>query len=51
MAQWIKLNWNNSFVNRMRLPLLCENTPDISGSYGRQSGRQASWQVDQILVD
>ena len=24
MAQWINLNRNNSFINRMRLPLLCE---------------------------
>ena len=28
MVQWIKLNQNNSFVNWMRLPLLCE----ISGA-------------------
>ena len=26
MAQWIKVLWNNSFVNLMRLPLLCEKT-------------------------
>ena len=26
MAQWINLNQNNSFVNRMRLPLLCKKS-------------------------
>ena len=24
MVQWTNLHWNNSFVNGMRLPLLCE---------------------------
>ena len=26
LAQWINVLWNNSFVNPMRLPLLCEKT-------------------------
>ena len=26
MAQWINILWNNSFINPMRLPLLCEKT-------------------------
>ena len=50
MAQWINLNRNNSFVNRTRLPLLCEKSGAIllvlvgymTGLAGRQS--------DQILV-
>ena len=43
MAQWIILHRNNIFVNRMELPLLCENSGAIySGSYDRQS--------DEILV-
>ena len=29
MAQWININRNNSFVNRMRLPLLCEKSGAI----------------------
>ena len=28
-AQWINLHWNNIFVNRTRLPLLCENSGAI----------------------
>ena len=39
MAQWINLNRNNSFVNRMRLPLLCSHTPSAT------AGRQAVWQA------
>ena len=26
MAQWINVFWNNSFINLMRLPLLCKKT-------------------------
>ena len=29
MAQWINLHWNNIFVNRTRLPLLCEKSGAI----------------------
>ena len=44
MVQWINLNQNNSFVNRTRLPLLCEKsgaiyTPSASGSAGSPAVR------------
>ena len=29
MAQWMNLYWKNGFVNRMRLPLLCEKSGAI----------------------
>ena len=29
MVQWINLHWNNIFVNRTRLPLLCEKSGAI----------------------
>ena len=29
MAQWINLNQNNSFIDRTRLPLLCEKSGAI----------------------
>ena len=40
MAQWINVFRNNSFVNPMRLPLLCEKIGAlaISGT-GREAGR------------
>ena len=59
MVQWINLNRNNSFVNRMRLPLLCEKSGAILlVLVGLMAGRLASWQAgrlagrqsDQILV-
>ena len=43
MEQWINLHRNNSFVNRMRLPLLWSHTPSASGYYDRLA--------DKILVD
>ena len=48
MAQWMNLHQNNTFVNWMRLPLLCETSGAIllvlvHGSYGKPS--------DKILVD
>ena len=41
MAKWINFHRNNSFVNQMQLPLLCEKSGAIatlndSGSYSRQ---------------
>ena len=30
MAQWINILRNNSFVNPMRLPLLCEKTEALA---------------------
>ena len=48
MAQWINLNWNNSFINRTRLPLLCEKSGAILlVLVGLTAGRQS----DQTLVD
>ena len=29
MTQWMNLHWNNIFINRMELPLLCENSEAI----------------------
>ena len=51
-AQWMNLQRNSSFINRMRFRLVCEKsgaiyTPSASGSYGRQAGKQS----DEILVD
>ena len=50
MAQWINILWNNSFVNPMQLPLLCEKTgalaivePGLMA--GRQSGRLLGRQI------
>ena len=51
MAQWINLNRNSSFVNRMQLPLLCEKSGAILlVLVGVTAGRQAGKQSDQILV-
>ena len=52
MAQWMNLHQNNSFINRTRLPLLCEKSRAIllvlvGLTAGWQSGRQS----DKILVD
>ena len=46
MVQWINPNRNNSFVNWMQLPLLCEKSGAIllvlvSLTAGRQAGRLA----------
>ena len=30
MVQWINLLWNNSFINLMRLTLLCRNSRDVA---------------------
>ena len=60
MAQWINLNWNNSFVNCMQLPLFCEKSGAIllelaSLTAGQWESRQADWQAgrqsDKILID
>ena len=47
MAHWMNLHWNNSFVNRMRLPLLCEKSETILLVL---VGLMAVWQSDEILV-
>ena len=52
MAQWINVFRNNSFVNPMRLPLLCRNSravalaePDLT------AGWLAGWLIDEIRVN
>ena len=55
MAQWMILHRNNSFVNPMRLPLLCEKSGAIllvlvGLMAGRQAGRQSGRQSDEILI-
>ena len=46
MAQWINVLRNNSFINPMRLPLLCKKTGalaivELGLTALRQAGRQA----------
>ena len=41
MAQWINLHRNNIFVNRTRIPLLCENSGAILLVL---AGLTAAWQ-------
>ena len=48
MAQWMNIHWNNSFVNRTRLPLLCEK---IGAFLLVLVGLMAGQQSDEILVD
>ena len=50
MAQWIKVLWNNGFINPTQLPLLCEKTgalaivkPGLTA--GRQAGRPGGWEA------
>ena len=42
MSQWINILLNNSFVNLMQLPLLCEKTGAIALA---QPGLTAGWQA------
>ena len=42
MVQWINVLRNNSFVNSMRLPLLCEKTGALAIA---ELGLTAGWQV------
>ena len=52
MAQWMNLHQNNSFVNWMRLPLLCEKFGAILlVLVGLTVGRLGGWQSDKIVVD
>ena len=47
MTQWMNLHWNNSFVNRIQLPLLCEKSGAVflvlmgltAGRKGQQSDK------------
>ena len=46
MVQWINVLWNNSFMNPMRLPLLCRNSRAVALSeLGLTSGWLAGWQT------
>ena len=52
MAQWVNLHQNNSFINWMRLPLLCEKSGAILlVLVGLMAGRQAGRQSDKIRED
>ena len=46
MVQWINVLWNNSIVNPMQLPLLCEKTGVVTLA---QPGLTAGWQADEML--
>ena len=52
MAQWINVLRNNSFVNPMRLPLLCRNSGAVALAKpgltaGWLAGRLAGWLADR----
>ena len=59
-AQWMNLQWNSSFVNRTRFPLLCEKSGAIllvlvGLTAGRQavrrnSGRFRNFQISLLIV-
>ena len=54
MAQWMNLHWNNSFVNRTQLPLLCEKFGAIllvlvSLTAGRQTVRRNTGRFEIFL--
>ena len=56
MAQWINLYRNNSFVNGMQLPLLCEKSGAIplvlvGLTAGSPEGSPAGRQLDEIRED
>ena len=52
MAQWINLHWNNIFVNRTQLPLLCEKPGAILlVLVGLMAVQQADRQSDEIRED
>ena len=48
MAQWINVLRNNSFVNPMRLPLLCRNFRAVAlVELGLTAGWLAGWLADR----
>ena len=56
MAQWINLHRNNIFINRTRLPLLCEKSGAIllvlvGLTAAWQAGRPAVQQSNEIRKD
>ena len=55
MAQWINVFWNNSFVNPMRLPLLCRNSravalaePDLTAGWLADRRNPGKFQIFKI---
>ena len=48
MAQWINVFQNNSFVNPMRLPLLCRNSRAMALV---EPGLMAGWLADEMQVN
>ena len=48
MAQWINVLRNNSFVNPMRLPLLCRNFRAVALV---EPGLAAGWLIDEMQVN
>ena len=61
-AQWMNLQWNSSFVNRTRFPLLCEKSGAIllvlvglmagrqAGRQSRNSGRFRNFQISLLIM-
>ena len=48
MAQWINVFRNNSFVNPMRLSLLCRNSRAVAlAEWGLTAGWLAGWLADR----
>ena len=48
MAQWINVLWNKSFINPMRLPLLCRNSRAVALA---ELGLTAGWLADKMRVN
>ena len=48
MAQWINVLRNNSFVNPMRLPLLCRKSGAVALA---EPGLTAGWLIDEMRVN
>ena len=52
MAQWINILWKNSFINPMRLPLLCRNSRAVAlAEPGLMAGWMAGWLADKMHVN
>ena len=52
MVQWINILQNNSFVNLMRLPLLCKNSRVVAlVEPGLMAGWLAGWLIDEMWVN
>ena len=46
MEQWIKVLWNNGFINPMQLLLMCEKTGALAIV---EPGLTAGWQAGRLL--